>query len=132
MYRAVVAVQKAIMSICAAALRYHVPKSSLDDNVCRSRDKRKSEKTDRKTTLSREEEETVVNPLLYFANYGITITRTHSQDAVEIFVENLLMEQRACMPFKDDCPGIRYLHAFAMRRRLELKFSVPKFHEGKR
>ena len=56
MYRAITALRKGEMSIREAACRYHIPKSTVHDNIWKERSGHKSTKLGRKTALTRRKE----------------------------------------------------------------------------
>ena len=124
------AVSKNEMSMHKAALKYNVPNSTLHDTITRQKTRRRPIKLGCKCTLTAEEENVVVYLLLFFSDCGISLTRTHVQDAPKMFVETLLCTYREKLSFVNNRSSSRFLKRFRERHHALLKYAMPSCYEG--
>ena len=96
LYIAKLEIREERVSLRCTAQRFHIPKSALHEQIRRDRITFKAE---RRRALTESEEKTIVYSLLYLADRGSPLTRTHAQEAVEIFVERLPKERKDRLPF---------------------------------
>ena len=86
-YRAKQAVKINRMSIRKAAFMYHVARSTLHHRIIAEKVQRLPANLGRKYALTNDEEKVVIGLILYYADCGIPWTRTHVQDALQLFIE---------------------------------------------
>ena len=82
--------------------------------------------------LSEQEEKSVVDALLHFADCGVPLCKADVQEAIAFMVSTFSEARRRSLPFKDGRPGRAFMRGFLKRHREELKVCVPEHHEAKR
>ena len=109
LYRAKLAVVRDGVSLRQAAARFHLPKSTIHDYVTR---KACAKKIGTNRALSDDEEQTVLESLLYFADLGVPLTRSDVREAIAMLVSTFSEERKQSLPFRDGKPGRAYLRNF--------------------
>ena len=86
----------------------------------------------RPPVLTKEEERTVVQMVLKYADRGIPLTREHVRDAIQMLVHSLPEKRKSMIPFRDGRPGVKYMRLFEKRHIRALKVAVLRYQEAKR
>ena len=117
------------LSHCAAAARFHVPKSTLFDRV---RYKRGLSTIGKPQLLSEAEEQTIIDKLFYFADLGVLLSRGDVAEAISLLVKGFSEVRKGNIPLLNRHLGRDFMHRFAKRHKSALKFCVPEYHEAER
>ena len=129
LYRGKMAVLNEGVSFRTAALRFHVPKSTLHDYV---KGKTGNARMGRPPLLTEQEEKSVVEALLHFADCGVPLCKSDVQEAIAFMVSSFPEARRMSLSFKNGRPGRAFMRGFLKRHHAELRVCVPEHHEAKR
>ena len=117
------------MSIRAAEAKYLIPKSTLWNTLQRERN---GTVPYRRIALNDSEEQAIMNLMIRGADRGVPLTRKDLSEAAEIVISTLPVERKKELPFRNNRPGIRWVHAFYTRHKQELRYAVPDPQEARR
>ena len=128
-HRAKLAVTRDDETICTAAARFHEPKSTLHGYVNR---RKTGARNNSRRASSDEEERTVLESILYFADHSVPLTRLHVCEAIAMMVSTFKEERQRSLPSLNGRPDTAFLRSFEKRHKSAQRVAIPEYHEAKR
>lgn len=126
------AVEKNEMTQAQAANGNDLPRSTFHykyHNRAQNIEKLQGRATFRRTPLSPQEEDFVVEFCQSYADQGRPIHRSDAAHAVQIIVEKMPTERRSKIMFRNGRPGRKFLDLFSERHQGSITFSRPSYQE---